>query len=87
MTSKLQQRVDPVLYKDVENILEAQGIRVSQAVLMFFSEIRRCGGFPFLPTRVPNAELAGDLRKAGKKAGIKTYKNKKEFFASLDELN
>lgn len=82
-STRIQHRIDLTLKEDAESILEAQGIKPSQAITIFYTEITRTGGFPFLPSKVPNAELAKDLRDTKKGIGVKRYKNKKDLFDSL----
>lgn len=84
--TRIQHRIDSTLKSQAETILEAQGIRPSQAITIFYTEIKRTGGFPFLPSKVPNKKLAKDLAESEKGIGVKTYKNKKDLFDSLDKL-
>lgn len=86
LPSRLQHRIDPHLKEKAELILEEQGIKPAQAITIFYTEITRTGGFPFLPSRVPNKKLAKDLEEVETEKGIKTYKNKKALFASLKNL-
>lgn len=85
-STRIQHRIDLSLKNTAEAILEEQGIRPAVAITIFYTEIARSGGFPFLPSKIPNKELTKDLKKARSGVGIKTYKNKKDFFKSLDEL-
>lgn len=85
-STRIQHRIDTHLKMEAEAILEEQGIKPSQAITIFYTEIKRTGGFPFLPSKVPNEKLARDLLEAEKGIGIKTYKNKKELFDSLKKL-
>ena len=85
-TTRIQHRIDPELKEEAEMILEEQGIRPAQAITIFYTEIKRTGGFPFLPSKVPNKELQKDLREAKKGKGVKTYKNKKDLFDRLEAL-
>lgn len=90
-STRLQQRIDPKLRKDAEMILKAQGIKPSQAIILFYMEVKRTGGLPFAPTpvapeEIPNARLQKELRDAAKGKGVKTYKNAEEMFASLHKL-
>ncbi len=85
-SGRIQQRIDPNLQEEAEAILKAQGIKPVQAITIFYTEIRRRRGFPFLPSEVPNEELASDLNEARKGHGVKTYPGKKEFFAHLKKL-
>lgn len=84
-STRMQHRIDAGLKTDAEKILEQQGIKPSQAITIFYTEIKRTGGFPFLPSAVPNKKLAKSLMEAKKRTGIKTYKSKKDLFKLLEE--
>lgn len=92
MTSgRIQQRIDRKLQKAAETILEKQGIKPSQAIYLFYTEIKRYGGLPFQPTpvrpsEIPNARLRKALREADRGVGVRTYKNERDFFDSLRKL-
>ena len=83
---RMQTRIDSKLKQEAEKILEAQGFKPAQAINIFYTEITRMGGFPFLPSKVLNKKLQKDLREAELGIGVKTYKNKEELFKSLKEL-
>ncbi|MBI1812586.1 type II toxin-antitoxin system RelB/DinJ family antitoxin [Candidatus Peregrinibacteria bacterium] len=88
---RIQQRIDPVLQRQAEQILALQGIKPSQAIILFYMEVKRSGGLPFAPSpvqpeEIPNARLRRDLREAARGIGVRTYKGKKEFFDSLKKL-
>ncbi len=90
-SGRIQQRIDPVLQRQAEQILQLQGIKPSQAIILFYMEVKRTGGLPFAPTpvqpeEIPNARLRKALREAAKGIGVKSYKNKKDFFDSLKKL-
>lgn len=83
---RIQHRIDPDLKQEAEIILEKQGIRPAQAITIFYTEIKRTGGFPFLPSRVPNKELQKDLKQAKTGTSVKTYRSKKDLFDALEKL-
>lgn len=90
-SGRIQQRIDPSLRKEAEQILQIQGIKPSQAIILFYTEVKRIGGLPFTPSpvqrsEIPNAKLQKDLREAKKGKGVITFKNKKDFFDSLRGL-
>ena len=85
-STRIQHRINSHLKIEAETILEEQGIRPSQAITIFYTEIKRTGGFPFLPAKVPNKKLRKDLTEADNGVGITTYKNKKDLFNSLKKL-
>lgn len=87
-SGRLQHRIDPSLREQAEEILQAQGIKPAQAIVLFYTEVRRTGGLPFLPSpvhhsEIPNARLRKAIREASAGKGVKTFKNAKEMFASL----
>ena len=90
-SGRIQQRIDPLLKRDAERILQAQGIRPSQAIFLFYTEVKRFRGLPFRPTpvsraEIPNARVMKGLQEAAKGKGVKTFKSKKAFFDSLKDL-
>jgi len=84
--AKIQQRIDADLKKEAESILQEQGIKPSQAIVMFYKEITRQRGFPFLPSHIPNEETARAIEEARKGIGVQTFHDKEEFFDSLKSL-
>lgn len=90
-SSRLQHRIDPSLRRDAEEILQAQGIKPAQAIILFYTEVKRSGGLPFTPSpvqpsEIPNARLQKELRDAAKGKGVKAYRNEHDLFASLHAL-
>jgi addiction module RelB/DinJ family antitoxin len=88
---RIQQRINPALRREAEQILRIQGIKPSQAIILFYTEVKRTGGLPFSPSpvtlaEIPNARLRKSLKEAAEGKGIMTFKNKKDFFDSLHGL-
>ena len=83
---RMQNRIDSSLKEEAERIHEAQGFKPAQAINIFYTEIARTGGFPFLPTKIPNEKLEKALTEAKKGVGVKSYKTKKDFFHALKNL-
>ncbi|MCK5895844.1 MAG: type II toxin-antitoxin system RelB/DinJ family antitoxin [Cocleimonas sp.] len=54
-TAIINARIKPDLKGDVEHILAQLGITTTQAITMFFEQIRMNGGIPF-PLKIPNEE-------------------------------
>ena len=89
--TRLQQRIDLTLKREAEAILETQGIRPSQAIILFYTEVKRSRGLPFKPSpvsprEIPNARLQRDLREARRGKGLQSFKSKKELLGSLRSL-
>ena len=90
-SGRIQQRIDPALQREAEAILNTQGIKPSQAIILFYMEVARSGGLPFRPSpvrraEIPNARLRKALADADRGIGVKTYKNEKHLFDSLRKL-
>lgn len=88
---RIQHRINPSLRRDAEAILRAQGIKPSQAMILFYTEVKRTGGLPFLPSpvqpsEVPNARLRKELSDAARRKGVKTYRSERDLFADLHAL-
>ncbi|MEK7529118.1 MAG: type II toxin-antitoxin system RelB/DinJ family antitoxin [Patescibacteria group bacterium] len=83
-STRLQYRIDPGLKREAEGILEEQGITPAVAISVFYTEITRSGGFPFLPSKVPNKKLQKALNEAKTGKGVKTYDSKRALFDDLD---
>jgi addiction module RelB/DinJ family antitoxin len=89
--SRIQQRIDPSLRREAEQILHAQGIKPSQAIILFYTEIKRSKGLPFAPSpvqpsEIPNKRLQRDLKKTGRGKDVRSFANKKDFLHSLRTL-
>lgn len=85
-STRIQHRIDTNLKTTAEIILGKQGIKPSQAITIFYTEIKRTGGFPFLPSKVLNKKSKKDLGEAKKGVGVKIYKSKKDLFNALEKL-
>lgn len=83
---RMQTRIDSNLKNEAEKILEAQGFKPAQAIHLFYTEVARIGGFPFLPSKVPTEQLKKDLDEAKKGIGVRSYKNNKDFFKTLKKF-
>lgn len=87
-SGRIQHRIHPSLQRDAEDILRTQGIRPSQAIILFYTEVKRFGGLPFtpspvLPSEIPNRRLQRDLKEARQGKGVQSFRSKKDFFDSL----
>lgn len=62
-TAVINARVKPDLKQDVEQILARLGITTTQAITMYFEQIRLSRGLPF-PVKVPNEETVQAMQEA-----------------------
>jgi DNA-damage-inducible protein J len=62
-TSIINARIKPELKGDVEQILSKLGITTTQAITMFFEQIKINRGIPF-PLQLPNEETVEAMQEA-----------------------
>ncbi len=79
--ARISSRIDPELKRKSEAILAEIGVKPSQAITMFYTQILRQRGLP-LELKIPNDEtiaaLGEDL------TGAKNYSTAVEMFADID---
>ena len=83
-TAFIRTRIDPCPKEEVESMLHIWGITTTQAIDMFYKQIKRTHQFP-LDLRF-NAETERAISEAKQGKGVKTYKNSEEMFKSLGML-
>ena len=75
-TSIINARVKPELKGDVEKILSKLGISTTQAITMFFEQIKIKRGIPF-PLQLPNDETLDALQDARNNENLEAFDIKK----------
>ena len=75
-TSIINARVKPELKGDVEKILSKLGISTTQAITMFFEQIRIKRGIPF-PLQLPNDDTLDAMQDARNNENLKAFEIKK----------
>ena len=78
----IRARVEDNLKKDVENILERLGLSTSEAINIFYHQIKLTRGIPFA-VKMPNKITKKTLESTDKNQNLKTFKSKKELFENL----
>jgi DNA-damage-inducible protein J len=53
-SAMIRARVDPVLKDEVENLFEQLGLSATEAITLFYQQVRLNRGLPFY-VRIPNA--------------------------------
>lgn len=81
-SAMIRARIDENLKKDVEIILYKLGISASEAINIFYSQIKLNKGIPF-KVKIPNKLTAKTFNETDIGKNIKKFKNKKDMFASL----
>jgi DNA-damage-inducible protein J len=82
-TTTITVRLDPKVKREAQKILEKLGVTTSQAVTMYFNQIRVEKGLPFRP-HIPNAETARTVEDALAGHNLHTAKDIDDLFAQLE---
>ena len=81
-TAMIRARTTPGLKSDVEGILKRLGLNTTEAINLFFSQVKLHRGLPF-EVRIPNKTTRETLKKADKGKELNTYKGVDEFFEKM----
>ncbi len=82
-TATVRARIEPTLKADVETLLHRLGVTTTEAITMFYSQIRLRKGLPF-PVEVPNALTRKTLEATDRGKDLNTYDSLDEMFEALD---
>ena len=83
-TATVRARVEPTLKADVETLLHRLGVTTTEAITMFYSQIRLRQGLPF-PVEVPNAITRKTFEATDRGEDLNAYGNLDEMFEALDK--
>lgn len=81
-TAMIRARVEDNLKKDVENILLALGISPSEAINIFYSQIRLRQGIPF-EIKIPNKITLKTFEETDSLRKRKSFQKKEDLFKVL----
>jgi DNA-damage-inducible protein J len=81
-TTTVTVRLDPQVKQDVQEVLDALGITLTQAVTMYFNQISMEKALPYHP-HVPNAETEKAIQDALVGKNLHTAENMEDLFAQL----
>ncbi len=81
-TATIRARIDPLLKEEVENILQTLGLSTTQAIILFYQQIRLNHGLPF-ELRLPNAVTRQTFVDTDAGKNIVTCNNADDLFAKL----
>jgi DNA-damage-inducible protein J len=82
-TAMIRARIEPKLKKDVEYIFRKLGITSTEAINLFYNQIKLRRGIPF-EINIPNVITRKAINEASKKRGVKKFKSVHELFKELD---
>jgi DNA-damage-inducible protein J len=83
-TATVRARIEPDLKADVENLLSSLGVTTTEAINMFYCQIRLRQGLPF-PVEVPNATTCKTFEATDRGEELTTFDNLDEMFEELDK--
>ncbi len=83
-TATVRARVEPGLKSDVEKLLSQLGVTTTEAITMFYNQIRLRQGLPF-SVEVPNALTRKTFDATDRGEDLNTYDNLEEMFEALDK--
>ncbi len=85
--ARISTRIDAALKSEAETILAELGVKPSQAIAMFYAQIKLQRGIP-LELKIPNEETVEaieEVRSPGFRQSARSYSNAAELFESLDD--
>ena len=83
-TATIRARVEPGLKNDVEKLLHRLGVTTTEAITMFYSQIRLRQGLPF-PVEIPNATTRKTFEATDRGEDINTFDSLEKMFEALDK--
>ncbi len=78
----IRARIQPKLKNDVDKILKELGLSVSQAIGLFYAQIKMNKGLPF-DVKIPNETTRRTFENTDKGRGVKAFKSKEELFKDI----
>ncbi len=82
-TGTVRARIEPELKADVEKLLHELGLSTTEAINLFYSQIRLRQGLPF-PVEMPNAETRKTFEATDRGEDLNSYESLDEMFDALD---
>ena len=83
-TATVRARIEPDLKEDVEQLLHRLGLNATDAINLFYSQIRLRQGLPF-QVEVPNEATRRTFEATDSGKDLHEYKNLDEMFEALDK--
>jgi DNA-damage-inducible protein J len=82
-TATIRARTEPRLKEDAERVFRKLGISSSEAINLFYAQVRLRKGLPFA-VEIPNAVTRETFAKTDRGEDLKTYKSIEEMFEELE---
>ncbi|MBU1121308.1 MAG: type II toxin-antitoxin system RelB/DinJ family antitoxin [Candidatus Omnitrophota bacterium] len=81
-TEMIRARTEPQLKHDVEKIFGCLGLSCSEAINLFFKQVKLHHGLPF-EVKIPNRTTLRAIKNVEKRAGLTKSKSAKNMFKKL----
>ncbi len=82
-TAMIRARIEPKLKNEVEYIFKKLGITTTEAISLFYNQIKLRRGIPF-EVNIPNETTRKAIKSSDKKLGVKKFKSVHELLEELD---
>ena len=83
-TATVRARIEPRLKADVDKLLHRLGMSTTEAINLFYNQIRLRQGIPF-PVSVPNASTRKTFEATDRGEELHSYNSIDEMFEALDK--
>jgi DNA-damage-inducible protein J len=81
-SAMIRARIEPKLKNEVEKVFSKLGLSASEAIQLFYNQVRIHRGLPF-EVKIPNEETRKVLREANKGVNVVTAKDTEDLFRKL----
>jgi DNA-damage-inducible protein J len=82
-STTVRARLEPKLKKETELILKELGINTTEAIRIFFKQVKLQHGLPF-ELKIPNETTQSSIREAKTQKNVTMFDNTEELFEDLD---
>jgi len=83
-TATVRARIEPCLKNDVEKLLHRLGMNTTEAITLFYNQIRLRNGLPF-SVEIPNAITKETFEATDRGEELREYDNLDQLFEALDQ--
>jgi len=84
-SAMIRARVEPRLKHDAEVVLEKLGMTPTEAITLFYKQVKLHRGLPF-PVRIPNKETQRAIKEARAGKNLITYKSVEDWKKDMRSL-
>ena len=83
-TKTVRARVDPNLKAEVDDLLQRLGLTTTEAITLFYTQIRLRQGLPF-SVEIPNETTKKTFEATDRGENLNSYQSLDQLFAKLDQ--